>query len=47
MLLENTAPGGGGWREIAHRYGMDKDLVKNLETKQDPGTQVMEFLQAS
>lgn len=47
MLLENTAPGVGGWKEVAHRYGMNKDLVKNLETKQDPGTQVMDFLQAS
>lgn len=47
LLLENTIPGIGGWREVAHRYGMNKDSVENLETKQDPGTQVMDFLQAS
>ena len=46
MLLENTTPGVGGWREIAHRNGMDDDLVKNLETKQDPGEKVMDFLLA-
>ena len=47
MLLEYTAPGVGGWREVAHRYGMNTDLMKNLATKQDPGAQVMDFLRAS
>ena len=47
LLLEKTIPGIGGWREVAHRYGMNKDLVENLETKQHPATQVMDFLLAS
>lgn len=47
ILLENSISGAGGWREIAHRNEMGDDLVKNLETKQDRGKQVMEFLEAS
>lgn len=46
ILLENSISGAGGWREIAHRNGIRDDVVKILETKQDRGKQVMEFLEA-
>ncbi|PFX21033.1 hypothetical protein AWC38_SpisGene14493 [Stylophora pistillata] len=46
ILLENSCRAVDGWREIAHRNGMDDDSVKTLETKHDPGKRVMEFLRA-
>ena len=43
-LLENTRAGTGGWKEVAHVFGIEDDKIDILEGEQERGRCVIDFL---
>lgn len=46
-LLTKTIQGLGGWKQVADKYKMDKDVIESLETNQDAGKTVISYLKAT
>ena len=46
-LLSQKKYGLGGWREVAHKYGMDQFCIDALENDPEAGSKTLGFLEAA
>ena len=46
-LLSQKKYGLGGWRQVAHKYGMDQLVIDDLENNPEAGRKTLEFLKSS
>ena len=46
-LLSQKKYGQGGWREVAHKYGMDQSCIDALENDPEAGSKTLGFLEAA